>query len=259
VDLCKLLYTTFENMGEFKNFDWPGWSLDVNPHGEEFDLSARKRMLAGSEMLLPFLRKYKKDMGKNILEIGPFFHPLINPKEFPNTNIFYWENDFHVLKYLSEKYKKHTVYTIECELHRIEETSLLKLKLETQKYFQKINLNSICFDSVVISQVLNYVDYKLLFLVLKEFLRKGGLIFINNVVDYGLPAFFFDMRPKNIPSTIEAVEETGYNIIEKEILESPNKKYQKNQRLILVAESNGLLLTAVHDTAPYLASTSRIL
>ncbi|MFH1667646.1 MAG: hypothetical protein ABH884_01310 [Candidatus Komeilibacteria bacterium] len=226
-------------MDDFKNLNWPGWPLDDNPHGEEFDLPARKRMLTGSEMLLPFLRKHKKNMGENILEIGPFFYPLINPKEFPNINIFYWENDYHVLKYLSKKYKNKSVYPIHCDLNRIEGNSLLKLKLETQKYFRNINQRSISFDAVIISHVLNYIDYKLLLLVLKEFLRKDGLIFINNVVDYGLPAFFSDMRPKSIPSTIKSVKETGYIIMEKEIFESPNKKHQKNKRLILVAKSNG--------------------
>jgi hypothetical protein len=46
-------------MNDSKFLDWPGWPLDNNPYGDEFDLSARKRMLAGSQMLFPFLKKYK--------------------------------------------------------------------------------------------------------------------------------------------------------------------------------------------------------
>lgn len=224
-------------MSDFKEFNWPGWPLEDNPHGGEFDSAARKRMLAGGQMLVPFLDKYKKDMGGNILEIGPFFHPLITPEGFPRANIFYWENDYHVLEYFNSKYKDMSVYPIHCDLNKIEGNSLMKLKLETQKYFQSINLATISFDSVVLSHVLNYVDYKFLLLVLKEFIKLKGLVFINNVVDYGLPAFFSDQRPTSISDTIKAVEESGYKIVEKEIFKSSNKKHQKNKRLIIVARS----------------------
>lgn len=221
-----------------KILNWPGWPLENNPYGENFDLAARKRMLAGSLVLSPFLNKYKKDMGNVILEVGPFFNPLVTPKTFPKTKIFFWENDYHVLRYLKNMYNRKDVYPIFCDLNKIEGNSFLKLKLETKKHFSKLNLKKISFDSVVISHVFNYVDYKLFLMVLKEFIKKGGLVFINNVVDYGLPAFFSEKRPTSIPETIRAVKETGYDIIEKKIFESSDKKHQKKKRLIIVAKSN---------------------
>lgn len=177
-------------------------------------------------------------MGGIILEVGPFFKPLVTPKDFPKAKIFYWENDHHVLKYIKNIYPKKNVYPIFCDLNRIEGNSLLKLKMETQRQFAELGLKKVSFDSVVISHLLNYIDYKLFLIVLKELVRKNGLIFVNNVVNYGLPAFFSEKRPKSIPETIRAVKETGYNILEKKIFESPDKKCQKNKRLILVAESN---------------------
>lgn len=221
-----------------KLFDWPGWPLDNNPHGEEFDLPARQRMLAGSQMLFPFLKKHKRNMGNVILEVGPFFRPLITPKEFPKAKIFFWENDYHVLKHIKNNYPEKNVYPIFCDLNTIEGNSFLKLKLETKKQFTKFGLKKVSFDSVAICHVFNYIDYKLFLIVLKEFIKKGGLIFINNVIGYGLPAFFSERRPKSIPETIRTVKETGYDIIEKKIFESPDKIHQKNKRLILVAKSN---------------------
>ncbi|MDP3953914.1 MAG: hypothetical protein Q8Q06_00675 [bacterium] len=225
-------------MNDSKILNWPGWPVKNNPYGEDFDLAARKRMLAGSQMLFPFIQKYKKDLGNVILEVGPFFNPLITPKDFPNSKIFYWENDHHVIKYLKNSYPNKNVYPIYCDLNKIEGNSFLKLKLETQIFFKEFKLHKISFDSVVISHVFNYIDYKLFLMVLKDFIKKDGLLLINNVIDYGLPAFFSEKRPKSIPDTIKTIKKTGYNILEQKIFESPDKRHQKNNRLIVVARSN---------------------
>ena len=75
-------------------------------------------------------------------------------------------------------------------------------------------------------------------MTLKEFIKKDGLLFINNVVDYGLPTFFSEKKPKSREETIKILKETGYTVIEKQIIDSPDKKHQKNKRLIIVAKSN---------------------
>jgi len=212
-------------MNNSKKFDWPGWPLKNNPYGKEFDLAARKRMIAGSKTLNPFLKKYKKDLGSKILEVGPFFHPLITSKKYPKTKIFYWENDCNVLRYLKKNRPQKTVYPIYCDLNKITNNSFVKYK------FHKTY-----FDSAVISQVFNYIDYERLLKTLKKFIKKDGLLFINNTVDYGLPAFFSHNRPKSIAHTIKTIEKNGYRILEQKILKSPNKKRQK--RLIIVAKKD---------------------
>ena len=65
------------------HLDWPGWRLADNPFGREFDFEGRKRMILGSAKLLPYLSNIKKESGKSILEIGPFFNPLVTPETFP--------------------------------------------------------------------------------------------------------------------------------------------------------------------------------
>jgi hypothetical protein len=219
------------------DFNWPGWPLDDNPFGQYFDLAARKRMIRGSRRAAPFLKKYKHRLGKVVLEVGPFFNPLVIPEELSGKVVFFWENDRHVLSWLSRNYKGKLVFPIFCDLNKIEGTSFLKLKLETLACFKKAGIKEPYFDSVVVSHVFNYIDYKLFLMVLKDFLKKGSLVFINNVVNYGLPAFFSEKRPKSIPEIIRTIKETGYEIIEKKVLESPDRKHQKNKRLIIVAKN----------------------
>jgi len=219
------------------NYDWPGWPLESNPFGEEFDLEARKRMVNGSQLLKPFIKKYESRLGKVVLEVGPFFNPLIIARELKNKTVFYWENDRHVLKWLGNNFNGHNSFPIYCDLNKIEGNSILKLKMETEKYFKKQKLNKVEFDSIISSHVFNYIDYKLFLMIIKDFLKKQGLLFINNVVDYGLSMFFSDKRPVSISATLKTLEETGYKILEKKIFESPDKKHQKNKRLIVVAQN----------------------
>ena len=200
----------------FKKVHWPGWSLDTNPFGEEFDEAARKRMVVGSRMLYPFLRKYQKKIGNTILEIGPFFNPLITPQTFPHATIVYWDNDTHVTHYLNTTYHNN-VSAYPYNLNNIQS-----------------NTHNLSFDAIIISHVLNYVDYTQFLRAIKEYSKKGGLLFINNVVNYGLPALFSEKRAKSIQETMKTVKEIGYTLVEKKSYESPDKKYQKNKRLILV-------------------------
>src|SRR3989344_5704089 len=186
------------------------------------------------------LNSNKNFYGKTILEVGPFFNPLVTPRKFFNKNIFYWEYDKYAIDWLLKKNKGKKVFPIYCDdLNNLKEDSFLKLKIKTKKYFNKYGLKKVEFDYVIISQVFNYIDYKTFLINLKNFLKKDGLIFINNVVNYGYGAheFFSEKRPKSIPETLRTIKETEYEIIEKKVYESKNKKHQKNKRLIVVAKN----------------------
>ncbi|MFA5796583.1 MAG: hypothetical protein WC916_00925 [Candidatus Woesearchaeota archaeon] len=217
-------------------YDWPGWPLKENPFGKEFDIHARERMIAGSKELLPFIKKYRTEIGKTILEVGPFFNPLITPEGFPEkgTHIFYWENDRHVLEWIAKKYPQAS--PIYCDLNSIAGDSFLVLKKRTQELLQKI-AGKEKFDAVIVSHVFNYIEYKLFLIILKDFIKKDGIVMTNNVVDYGLPAYFSRTRPKSIPETIASVQEAGYHILEKKILPPKNPTAQKHDRLIIIAQN----------------------
>lgn len=221
------------------DFDWPGWPLGNNPYGEEFGLAARKRMVKGSRMLLPLIKKHLGEIGEVLLEVGPFFNPLLTASEFPDKTIFYWENDRHVLNWLRNENGGRGTYAIYCDLGKIGGKNLLELKRETQACFEKSGREKRLFDSVVASHVLNYIDYRLFLIVLRDFLKDGGLLFINNVADYGLPDFFSQERPRSMEETLKTLEETGYEIMEKEVLPAPDKGGKRNERLILLARKRG--------------------
>ena len=218
------------------DFNWPGWPLKGNPYGKDFDLNARIRMVKGSELLFKLINKYKSKIGDSILEVGPFFNPLITPKNFPDKKIFYWENDYHVITFLKKNFSNRKVCPVFCDLNRINGDSLLKLKLETEKLVKENGIKEGIFDCVVVSHVFNYIDYKLFLISLREFVKKDCLLFLNNVVDYGLPTFFSERRPKSIPEILKSLKETGWEILEKEVISSQDKINQKNDRLILVVK-----------------------
>ena len=207
-------------MDDSSKYDWPGWELKKNKYGDEFDLNARKRMVKNSELLLPLIKKYKSKLGKNILEIGPFFNPLITPTRFPNKNVYYLENDKSVCNFSETEYGK-KINVIRKNINKLAES-----------YFEKQNLS---FNSVIISQTINYVDYKKLIKILKNSLDKDSLIFINNTANYGVPKLFSEKRPKNNIKLINFLEENSFNIVELKKLTfiHKNKKYE---RLLIVAK-----------------------
>ncbi|MFA6474563.1 MAG: hypothetical protein WCV85_06890, partial [Patescibacteria group bacterium] len=144
----------------------------------------------------------------------------------------------HVLDWLRRHYAGQSVHAVFCDLNTIKGQSLLTLKNETQRYFKKNRKGKIRFDAVIASHVLNYIDYKLFLLVMKEFLKKNGLLIVNNVQDYGLPTFFSDNRPKDIDETLTILKQTGYVVVYKRIVPSADIEHQKYPRLIIVAKNS---------------------
>gem|GEM_PF-6516271 len=50
--------------------------------------------------------------------------------------------------------------------------------------------------------------------------------------------YFSDKRPKSIQETIRSFSEWNYEIVYKEVIDTPNPQYQKNKRLLLVAKNS---------------------
>jgi hypothetical protein len=181
---------------------WPGWPLHVNAHGDEFDLAARLRMVEGGRLTLPTLTRYASTLGASVLEIGPFFNPLLVPLAVDPRSLLerdacvtYWENDPHAAAWLRQTLGAKVV---DLDLH-----------------------SPGGYTSVVASQVLNYVDHRKFLRLAAKLLSKGGLLFINNVVDYGLPELFSPDRPRSDEELSRALVASGFACLEKEQLESP--------------------------------------
>lgn len=214
---------------EAKKYNWPGWQLSKNEYGEEFDLDARKRMVTGSRKLIPYLLKYKHKLAGSVCEIGPFFNPLVNHDEIsaeltPTTRVTFFENDKFAINYLKQ--------TIDCVIIDVDLNSPANfLNIEDHKGLDNEGVH--LFDIIIMSQVLNYVDYLSLLNQLYNFLADDGLIFINNSVNYGIPELFSKKRPKSNRGMMKTIGADRYEILEQALLpkEFATELYK---RLILI-------------------------
>lgn len=212
-------------------FEWEGWPLELCDHDGEFDLAARRRMVEGGQALRRHLRRYRGQTGKYILEIGPFFNPLATQELFPGATIFYWDNDPNVLRWLETKESENT-HAIPCDLSEIDNPSFLASTRARLRQYAGVDRK---FDTIIVSQVFNYIDYRALLQVLPVILEPEGLLFVNNVVDYGLPVFFSEHRPESIGATLAAIERSGFHLVAREIIPSSIPDKQKHPRLVAVA------------------------
>lgn len=193
--------------------DWRGWPLDKNPHGKYFDASARVRMIRGSRQLLPLIYKYKDYFRGDVLEVGPFFVPLIIKRDL-RRHVTYIENDMYAVAYLENK-------GFEVKDINLNTSDLSKIKKR--------------FGVLIISQVLNYVDYEKVLRNLKKLLKKGSYVFINEVIDYGIPKLFSEKRARKDSAILDALRCNGLHIVEvKKIKVYSNQT--KNKRLLVAAK-----------------------
>jgi hypothetical protein len=219
------------------DMDWPGWSVEHNPLGKKFDASARKRMVAGSQMLLPFFKKYYKKMGKVLLEYGPFFNPLLIPLRFPDKQIFYWERRASVRKFIVKAYGP-TVTPLSASFTTFSKTSLKAIEKRTKQALDKSGVPEKKFDSVVASQCFNYMDYKAFLDFLPKFCKKGTLLFVNNAAGYGVAKKFSKKGTKNNKEMVEAIRKAGFSVVEKKSYDIV-KKSLTLERMIVVARFKG--------------------
>jgi hypothetical protein len=215
--------------------EMPKWSLSDAGCIGLLDRPSRKRMIASCRRLLPYIRKYRCSLGEMILEIGPFFDPLVTPARFPHKTLFYLDKEAHVLKYLKNKRMRNT-HLIAHDLNRIYGNNYPEFKGKLLKALKRANSNSDHFDSIVISQVFNYIDYKRFLFRIKKFLKRGGMMFFNNVTNCGAEHLFSKKRPRSVKETIEVFMVAGYQIVEKRTLKPVWKEFKKRNQLILIAK-----------------------
>jgi hypothetical protein len=208
---------------EGETYNWPGWELTINEHGDEFDALARDRMVRGGLKLSHYVRKYLPIIDTSILEVGPFFNPITKNIEssIRDKSVVYWENDPHAIRWLNEQ---SFLFDSKVEMY--------DLGREKESECQMLASNK--FDAVIASQVFNYIDYSFFLRLAAKLLPCQGLIFINNVVDYGLPKLFSESRPKSIEETLRLVEISGFELVEFEIQPTEQPRAQRCDRLVLV-------------------------
>ncbi|MBL7747011.1 MAG: hypothetical protein JNM19_06260 [Chitinophagaceae bacterium] len=212
--------------------DWPGWSLLSNQFGDEFDEAARVRMIIGGKRLIPFIAKHKARLGKSFLEIGPFFNPVVLSRELSdvisvNSFILFLENDPFAIDWLKLNFNANV---ISLDIN----DPAFSNALATSMFNEGVDTKNL-LDCVLISQVLNYIDFRMLLETVYTLMKPGGLLFINNVIDYGIPPLFSPGRPRSNEDLEEGAINKGFKIVEKEIIPRRFRK-ETNDRLILVLE-----------------------
>lgn len=213
------------------NLEWPGWPLSDNPFGDEFDAAARVRMIANGRRLAPYIVEHKARLGPSWLEIGPFFNPLSLLPELKllhgvGDSLIFLENDPYAVAWLREKH----------------DATVLALNMNDEAFFEafesavfeRTGASFPTFDVLLISQVLNYVDFRKLLSQLSPCAKRGALVFINNAPDYGIPQLFSPRRPENNEAIVDAVSSAGFSIVEKEYVPNLDRRGDVD-RLILVA------------------------
>lgn len=179
---------------------------------------AFQRMAAGSLELMPYLQQYVAD-GK-VLEIGPFYNPLITQDRFPDVAPTYIDRDDGVLEYVG----RNGAETVKFEYGKSDPSELESLPEQ---------------DAIVTSHLLNYVNLADFLTIFKAHLKEGGYFFINEAIDYGGEEFLHEQRAKSNQEVLDTVRANGFRIVEHRIIPSPDLENQKNPRLVLVAQKIG--------------------
>lgn len=219
-----------DNIEKSYEIEWPGWPLDNNKYGNDFDAEARIRMIETGRKLLPYLQDNAGPSLKNYLEIGPFFTPILFTHELKkllpiDKQVSFLENDQNVIDWLTWKFDSNILkIDINAKTFAVE----LKEKMNSQ-----FGVYENYYDVITISQIVNYIDYKSLLKNIYPCLKSGGKIFINNVVDYGIPILFSKKRPKSNQEIINTAVSLDYEITLQEEL-SKTFTEEPHKRLILI-------------------------
>lgn len=98
-------------------------------------------------------------------------------------------------------------------------------------------------DTVLMSDILNYIDYKKTILNVSRYLKKGGRLIINHS-DVGIVDLFHDKRPKTNQELADFLESNGFKIehltsssyTDSQYMEvNAIKEMHPNEQIVLVA------------------------
>jgi hypothetical protein len=103
--------------------------------------------------------------------------------------ILYIDKDPEALHHLKTIYKRRASY-LQGDVDAMNTDQLRRCYAFFRQQRSKRQQTCLLFDTVVISQVFNYIDYEKFLKKTHRILKKDGLIFVNNVVQYGIPDCF---------------------------------------------------------------------
>jgi hypothetical protein len=167
-------------------------------------------MRTGARRLLPYLGKHV--LGEQVLELGPNRHPLVTP-DMCAGRIVYLEISDPCIQFLREEFGE-SVTIVRFDLNEAWGAGDNVLRRHLSRALYGDSANAVSFDSVVMSQVVNYVDYRRLLHACAEMLRVDGLVFFNNIMSHGSERWFHSGRPKDIEEFLDSASKIGFEPIE---------------------------------------------
>lgn len=156
----------------------------------------------GSAALRLVIQNEQWDLGPMPLEIGPFYTPILQVD--PNRHVVYWERDSEAIATLTARQEKlrsvapdsiGKVDYVHVDLNRLVGPRRAKFIEANRNLLQSAQGDG--FSAIVISQVLNYVNFRELLDLVAELQAPSGLLFIVNGTDVGDQDFFHPARPKS--------------------------------------------------------------
>ena len=157
-------------------------------------------MEAGARRLLPYMEKH--GLGKNVLELGPSRHPLVTP-DTCEGRIVYVEISDPCLQFLSEKFGD-SVTIVKFDLNRAWESGDNALGRQLGE----------SFDSLVLSQIVNYVDVRDLMQACAATAAPNATLYFNNIMNHGAAGLFHAGRPKDMEEFLEVAAAAGFDPVE---------------------------------------------
>jgi hypothetical protein len=182
--------------------------------GEE-GKQAYRRMVEGSLALQSYLEQFIQP-GQKVMEVGPFYDPLITNDKFPQTEITYVDRDEKALDFLNDG--KSRLVNFNFGVSDPAELNAIPLQ-----------------DSIVTSHIINHIGLPNLVDTLKDKLKVGGYLFMNESIDYAAKELLHPDRPENLEEVLDYLRESGFRIVEYRIIPTSNPEYQPHSRFVIVA------------------------
>jgi SAM-dependent methyltransferase len=152
-------------------------------------------------ILLPILKAYRAELGEVVAELGPLYQPLVEPEWYEGRSV-YVDFNAKALAFLRAKYGG-SVTVVDYDINQIscERLDAVRAALAPS------------FDTMVFSQVLNYLRFRDVLAGCARLLRPNGLLFINNSFTSGHRDFFHPQRVLRAAHLHQVLEATGFEIV----------------------------------------------
>jgi len=178
---------------------------------------AMAMMRAFHKPLQEAVQQYLPADASLVLEVGPLYSPMLNATE--SRKVVYWEKDLEALR------------TLESTASENARTNVVGMQIdfndttpEYEKSFMEWNRRVLAADphgkfrAAILSQVLNYVDYRKMLDRVASLQGPGDLMFVLNGVGIGESGIFpGDLIPKGDDDVENYLKGLGYEIIHKDV------------------------------------------